>query len=173
MTYQTFKILGLLLTYPEPVLIDGIDECVEILKKEGLILNTYWESLQDFLTHLKNAELLELQENYVTLFDRNPSLSLHLFEHIHGESRDRGQAMVDLLAQYQSKGLTLKKGELPDYLPVFLEFLSVLELEAAKRFLKEPIKIISELGKRLKLQGSDYHIIFNILEETSGCHTAA
>lgn len=164
MTHQTYKILGLLLTYPEQNILDGIDEFTDILRTEGLVFKTYWNSLQEFLARLKRVELLELQENYVTLFDRIPSLSLHLFEHVYGESRDRGQAMVDLLTQYQSKGLTLKKGELPDYLPVFLEFLSMLDSEEAQRYLKEPIKIISELGKRLKQQESGYHIIFNILE---------
>src|SRR3546814_12247654 len=74
---------------------------------------------------LKGTDLLEAQAQYISLFDQSRSLSLHLFEHIHGESRDRGQAMVDLLEHYRAKGLDLTTVELPDYLPMFLEFLSL------------------------------------------------
>ena len=70
------------------------------------------------------GDLYDLQERYVLLFDRTRSLSLHLFEHVHGESRDRGQAMVDLKALYERHGLHMSSSELPDHLPLFLEFLS-------------------------------------------------
>ena len=67
---------------------------------------------------------LEAQAKYDSLFERGRSLSLWLFEHVHGESRDRGQAMVDLMAQYDMAGFEINAKELPDYLPMYLEFLS-------------------------------------------------
>lgn len=167
MANNAFKILGLLLSYPESALIECIDRLKDILTEEELVPKKYQKRLHAFLNRLKSTELLELQEQYVELFDRTPSLSLHLFEHVYGESRDRGKALVDLASRYHEKGLTIKRGELPDYLPLFLEFLSVLPLSEASSLLGEPINIIAVLGKRLNQRNSDYFVVFDILENLS------
>lgn len=92
------------------------------------------------IEELASQDLYELQARYVDLFDRSRALSLHLFEHVHGESRDRGQAMVDLKALYESHGLEITASELPDFLPLFLEYLSLRPLEEAKALLgKRPM----------------------------------
>jgi len=110
----------------------------------------------------------------VALFDRNRSLSLHLFEHVHGDSRERGQAMVDLLAMYEKHGLQVAARELPDYLPLFLEFLSTLPLKEAREILSQPTRIISALKQRLE-KGDDaagYAAVFAAIESIAGGKTA-
>ena len=96
------------------------------IEVEGLVPAAVRRQLDDLLNDIAGGDLYDLQERYVLLFDRTRSLSLHLFEHVHGESRDRGQAMVDLLTMYEERGLAAVKNELPDFLPLFLEFLATL-----------------------------------------------
>ena len=67
---------------------------------------------------------MDLQERYVASFDRGRARSLYLFEHVHGESRDRGQAMVNLLEIYRRHEFELNARELPDYIPLFMEYLA-------------------------------------------------
>ena len=104
-----------------------------------------------------------LQEEYVATFDRGRAHCLHLFEHIHGESRDRGQAMVNLADAYEEKGLIIDRAELPDYLPLFLEFLSCCAADEAVEFLREPVDIIATIGARLRKKDSPYAVLFEAL----------
>ena len=101
-----------------------------------------------------------MQERYVELFDRTRSLSLHLFEHVHGESRDRGQAMIDLKSLYEKNGLFLGAAELPDYVPVFLEFLSTRPLTEARTLLGQTAHILTALAERLEKRRSPYAAVF-------------
>src|SRR5690606_38327937 len=96
-------------------------------------------------------------------FDRSPAHSLHLFEHVHGESRDRGQAMVDLLQQYRSNGFEPAAAELPDHVPLFLEYLSLLEPAAAELLLGEAIHVLAAIGDRLGRNDSPYAVVFTVL----------
>jgi len=104
----------------------------------------------------------------VELFDRSRALSLHLFEHVHGESRDRGQAMVDLAETYASRGFEVADGELPDYLPAFLEFVSVLDPKEGRNLLEETAEILRVLGDRLAERGSRYSAVFAGLLAAAG-----
>ena len=97
------------------------------------------------------------------LFDRTRSLSLHLFEHVHGESRDRGQAMVDLKAQYEKAGLEQDSTELPDFLPLFLEYVSTLPAAEARDALAQPAHIFAALAERLRKRRSAYEAVFRAL----------
>ncbi len=97
-------------------------------------------------TSLPTGDLYDLQERYVLLFDRTRSLSLHLFEHVHGESRDRGQAMIDLKAQYEQAGLAMSAAELPDFLPLFLEYLATLPRERSLRHARPARAYLRRLG---------------------------
>src|SRR5205823_11381964 len=108
-------------------------------------------------------DLFDLQERYVWLFDRTRSLSLNLYEHVHGETRDRGPAMVALLELYRSQGLDLSANELPDFLPVFLEFLSTLPTARAASLLGEASHVLSALGERLHKRASPYRAVFGAL----------
>jgi nitrate reductase delta subunit len=98
-------------------------ELLAMLELDGVLEGGQIEKLNPLVEALIEEELLDLQERYVGLFDRGRAVSLHLFEHVHGESRDRGQAMVDLRNRYEAQGLEITANELPDYLPMFLEYL--------------------------------------------------
>jgi nitrate reductase delta subunit len=121
------------------------------------------EQLHKLLTEIATGDLYDLQERYVLLFDRTRSLSLHLFEHVHGESRDRGQAMIDLKAQYENNNLVMSAAELPDFLPLFLEFLSTLPARDACEMLGQPAHILAALAERLRKRRSAYEAAFRAL----------
>jgi nitrate reductase delta subunit len=107
--------------------------------------------------------MLDLQSTYSELFDRSRSLSLHLFEHVHGDSRERGQAMIDLGQQYMEDGFFLEGSELPDFVPVFLEYASCLAPAAAREMLTQPAHVFAALSERLAKRGSDYAAVFQCL----------
>ena len=117
---------------------------------------------------MAQTAVMDLQEQYIRLFDRGRALSLHLFEHIYGESRDRGQAMVDLLAVYRQHGFELNTRELPDYIPLFLEYLAQRPESEALNLLTDAMHVIALLGARLAERGSDYHVVFTALSALVG-----
>jgi nitrate reductase delta subunit len=104
-----------------------------------------------------------MQERYVLLFDRTRSLSLHLFEHVHGESRNRGQAMIDLMQMYDRHGLEVDARELPDFIPIFLEYVSLLPETEARELLAQPAHIFAALAERLRKRRSSYEAVFRAL----------
>ncbi len=115
------------------------------------------------IDEIASGDLYDLQERYVLLFDRTQTLSLHLFEHVHGESRDRGQAMVDLKAMYENAGLVIAANELPDFVPLFLEFLSTQPLAEARELLGQTAHILAALAERLGRRESSYKAVFDAL----------
>src|SRR5262245_9583282 len=121
---RTFKVLSALLNYPTKELQAAMPQLTSALSREGLVPAAIRRQLDVLLNEIATGDLYDLQERYVLLFDRTRSLSLHLFEHVHGESRDRGQAMIDLKALYEKAGLEIDAAELPDFVPVLLDFLS-------------------------------------------------
>ena len=163
MTALTFRVLSSLLTYPSTDLIEAAGEFAAVLDAEGLVGPSERAPLDVLLAGMAGGDLYDLQERYGLLFDRTRSLSLHLFEHVHGESRDRGQAMVDLLALYEKNGLQVTASELPDFLPLFLEFLSTQPLPAACEHLGQTAHILEAIAERLKKRGSDYESVFRAL----------
>lgn len=162
---RTLKALSLLLQYPTGDLVDAVDEIMQVITVDGVVSPAAMDALEGLRRHLADNDLICLQEEYVALFDRTRALSLHLFEHVHGESRDRGQAMVDLLEHYAQHGMQLRARELPDYLPLFLEFCSTLDDVEAQQMLADPVTIIAVLGRRLLERESPYAAIFGALEE--------
>ena len=133
---------------------------VKIIPDQGFKLE---HALAPLLDYLDNAPLIRLQENYVATFDRSTSHSLHLFEHIHGESRDRGQAMVDLLEEYRKHGFELSTTELPDYVPLFLEFLAQLPEDQVQALLGDAIHVLAMIGNKLSVVQSPYACVFEVL----------
>lgn len=158
---QTFKALGILLCYPTEDWQQGVIELAELIEHEAILKPQDRQAIIAFAKNAATSDLFELQEAYVDAFDRVRSLSLHLFEHVHGDSRDRGQAMVDLAALYAEYGYELSASELPDYLPVFLEFLSVLPNHEAAEILADPLHVIEALAKRLAERGVAQHVVFD------------
>ncbi|RDD63040.1 nitrate reductase molybdenum cofactor assembly chaperone [Ferruginivarius sediminum] len=166
---QTYKALAALLSYPGENLIGAArgGEIEAVLTAEGLLDGKCIAALKPLLQELAEWDQMDLEERYVDLFDRSRSRSLHLFEHVHGESRDRGQAMVDLRTMYAQAGLEIADNELPDFLPLYLEYLSTLGAEQARQRLGQPIHVVAAVGERLKRRGSSYAAVFQALEYLS------
>ena len=164
---KTFKLLGLLLTYPEGTVYSESNELLQTLRSEALLPEKFIKKVETFLTTQKAQNLMTVQEDYVETFDRGRAHCLHLFEHIHGESRDRGQAMIDLSETYAAKDLYIDNNELPDYLPLFMEYLSRCEFQDATKLLGEAIDVISTIGAKLKKHKSPYADIFTSIEVLS------
>ncbi|MBW7903438.1 MAG: nitrate reductase molybdenum cofactor assembly chaperone [Rhodocyclaceae bacterium] len=156
-----YRILSALLSYPEAELLDALPEIDRALDAHPAAQGT----LAPLTAFLAGETLIAAQENYVATFDRNPAHSLHLFEHVHGESRDRGQAMVDLLATYREHGFAPAVPELPDHVPLFLEFLGVVDEGEAQRLLDDAIHVLAAIGARLARKGSPYAAAFAVLRD--------
>jgi nitrate reductase delta subunit len=163
----TYRALALLLTYPGEDLQALAGEALAAIEAEALVPPPIRRALGKLTLRLASEDLLALQEDYVWLFDRTRSLSLNLYEHVHGESRERGQAMAALAQLYRSKGLELSGGELPDHLPVFLEFLSTLPETEAASLLGEAAHVVAAIGERLHKRGSLYRAVFGALASLS------
>lgn len=164
----TFRCLSRLLTYPQEDLRAAVPRIARVLEVEGLLGEAATAGVNRLLTDLATADLLDLQERYVELFDRQRSLSLHLFEHVYAESRDRGPAMVELKRAYEAAGLEITANELPDFLPLYLEYLSVLPLDEARRRLRDPLAVIGALGRRLRHRDEGYAAVFAAIEDLAG-----
>jgi nitrate reductase molybdenum cofactor assembly chaperone NarJ/NarW len=164
----SFKALGALLSYPTPELVEALPEIVAVIEADAKLGKREKRRLGILIEQLGAGDLLELQEGYVDLFDRGRSTSLNLFEHVHGESRDRGPAMVDLMQVYDRAGLRLTASELPDYLPAMLEFLSQRPFEEAREMLDDCAHILRALGETLLRRQSPYASVFAVLLEMIG-----
>lgn len=163
----TLKILGLLLTYPDEKWVAARADIVSVLKTENWLTPGTVKKISQFLDSAAQRDIYDLQEDYVALFDRTPSLCLYLFEHVHGDSRDRGQALVELDMLYRERGLENNSEHTPDYLPLFLEYLSVLPPDQARDNLDGAIDVIAILCERLKKRESGYAVLFDALLEAA------
>lgn len=160
---RTFKVLSALLSYPTAELQQVARDMKAVLEAEKLLPARVLRAVIALLDEIQTRDLYDLQERYVLLFDRTRSLSLHLFEHVHGESRDRGQAMIDLQNLYAEKGLEIGTTELPDFVPLFLEFLSMQPRAEAYELLGQPVHILAALAERLRKRDSAYESVFRAL----------
>ena len=150
-----YSVLSALLGYPDRDLVDALPALAAALPPDA---RARLAPLFDVLGG--PGDLIDLQEQYVATFDRRAAHSLHLFEHIHGESRDRGQAMVDLRAEYLRHGLEPATAELPDYVPLFLEFLGQIDPDEAQALLGDAIHVLARLGDKLAEAHSPYACLF-------------
>ena len=169
----TYKALAVLLAYPTVDSQALAGAAIQAIEDEGMVPVQIRRSLARLADELAEGDLFELQERYVWQFDRTRSLSLNLYEHVHGESRDRGQAMVALLELYRSKGVELSANELPDNLPVFLEFLSLLPEPEAASLLGEAAHVLAAMGERLHKRQSPYRAVFGALTALAGAKADA
>ena len=165
---QTLKVLSLLLGYPEAEMLEALDEMAAVVERENLLPDDHKKAVLALIDSYRGADLLDSQERYVALFDRGRFLSLHIFEHVHGESRDRGQSMVNLLQMYEAHGFEMSSHELPDYIPLFLEFLSQQEQAEAVQLLHDAMPVLSLLGARLSERGSEFSAVFDALAGFAG-----
>jgi nitrate reductase molybdenum cofactor assembly chaperone NarJ/NarW len=160
---RTFQVLSALLSYPTEGLIEAAPEFMAVLDFEKLIPTANRGAVDALIGEIAAGDVYDLQECYGLLFDRSKTLALHMFEHVHGESRERGQAMVDLKAMYQNAGLMIAANELPDYVPLFLEFLATQPFEEARELLGQTAHIFAGLAERLGRRESGYKAIFDAL----------
>ena len=165
---MTLRALAALLGYPSAELKANAAEVAEAIRAERALPRAAIRRLQPLLDRLSSEDLLDQQAGYSELFDRSRSVSLHLFEHVHGDSRERGQAMIDLGRQYIESGFYLEASELPDFAPVFLEYASCLPPSEACETLSQPVHVFAALAERLDKRGSDYAAIFHALVSLAG-----
>ena len=163
-----FKALSALLAYPSRDMRAALPEIAEVIRTATLLPSREQRGLLDLIDELDRGDLLEAEERYVDLFDRGRALSLHLFEHLHGDSRERGEAMVDLKRIYEQAGFELSARELPDYLPVLLEYLSCRSLVEARAMLVDCAHILTTIGRSLIARGSRYAAILQALLVIAG-----
>ncbi|ROQ47622.1 respiratory nitrate reductase chaperone NarJ [Marinobacter sp. 3-2] len=165
---QVLKVLARVLEYPTEELQASKDALIAAVLEDSRLPRQNKEQLLRCVDMLCDGDLLDMQENYVGMFDKGRATSLLLFEHVHGESRDRGQAMVDLMEEYRTNGLEIDARELPDYLPLFLEYLSTRPWDEIRNWLEDIHHILGLLGERLYQRESFYHVVMDSLLVLSG-----
>ena len=164
----TLRVVAALLSYPDAGMRGYLPEMRDILRSECALSDARQAELDALIESLASADPLETEANYVELFDRGRGTSLHLFEHVHGDSRDRGPAMIDLAQTYEKAGLYLAPGELPDYLPAVLEFVSTQPPPEARAFLSEMAHIFNAIFSALRERASPYASVLGALLELAG-----
>lgn len=165
---KILKLIGVLMDYPSDDLKAATEELQALLNQERVLPEAQQRGLAVLLDWLRDTDLMDAQSCYEGLFERGRSTSLLLFEHVHGDSRDRGQAMVDLMAVYERAGFAIAVRELPDYLPLYLEFLAQRPVEVAENGLQEVAHILRLLALRLSERSSPYAALFEALLVIAG-----
>lgn len=170
-TRYTLRALARLLAYPDDQLRSELGLLVDAIDEEAALPAARRAELRALAIGLQRLDPMEIESRYVETFDRGRATSLHLFEHVHGDSRDRGPAMIDLAQTYEKAGLFLGPDELPDHLCVVLEFASTQPAALAKSFLGEMAHILTAIFSALLQRDSPYAAVLAAVLELSG-HTA-
>ncbi len=164
----SLRVLARLLAYPDAALQADLPDLRQALHAQRSLAKPRLAELDALINTLSGGDALDHQAHYVEIFDRGRATSLHLFEHVHGDSRERGPAMIDLTQTYEKAGLLLAPGELPDYLPVVLEFVSTQPPKEARAFLAEMTHIFSAIFSALQHRHSAFASVLGALLELSG-----
>ncbi|MDH5785136.1 MAG: nitrate reductase molybdenum cofactor assembly chaperone [Chromatiales bacterium] len=159
-----YNVLARLLDYPAPELRSHLEEIRDVVAKELEISGEEREVIGEFVAHLEQTELMDLEREYVQTFDMVPEHSLHLTHHLFGDDRGRGPALVDLGEHYKGMGLEAREGELPDYLPLILEYVSTLEEIEAQIFLADAAKVLTVIAANLEKAQSRYAPLLRLVE---------
>jgi nitrate reductase molybdenum cofactor assembly chaperone NarJ/NarW len=165
---KSLRVLARLLGYPDAELRGHLTELRDALHEERALPPQRLAELDALMESLARAAPLDVEAAYVELFDRGRSTSLHLFEHVHGDSRERGPAMIDLAQTYEKAGMFLAEGEMPDFLPVVLEFTSTQPPREAREFLAEMAHIFNAIFAALQQRASAYACVIGALLELAG-----
>ncbi len=164
----TLRALARLLSYPDDETREHLDELRQALHAEGAIAPARLAEIDALITSLGAQSAIDAEADYVQLFDSGRRTSLHLFEHVHGDSRDRGPAMIDLAQTFEQAGLYLSEGEMPDHLPVVLEYASTQPPREARAFLAEMAHIFNVIFSALDKRHSRYASVLGALIELAG-----
>lgn len=170
---KIFRLLSVLLDYPSDELLASLRESagkdplafVESLDEADALSAVELQTIATFIATLLDADPMALQGAYVQNFDLTAEHSLHLTHHLFGEEKSRGPALIDLGEFYRSYGLKADEKELPDYLPVILEFVSTLWLDEARVFLADVAKVLKVLADNLEKSDSAYAPLIRIIEK--------
>ncbi|AWB35221.1 nitrate reductase molybdenum cofactor assembly chaperone [Orrella marina] len=165
---HTLRVLAHLLRYPDTAVREHSQELIDALAQEGALSQSRQQELRRVITRLASGPSMLIEAEYVETFDRGRQTSLFLFEHVHGDSRDRGPAMIDLIQTYEQAGLLLAPHELPDYLPVVLEFASTQPAQQARAFLGETVHIAQAIFTALANRHSPYASVLAAIIELAG-----
>ena len=165
---RTLRALAQLLTYPDARLRSMLPALGAHFEADASCSPVAREALGALIAWLRARDPFEVEADYVDCFDRGRATSLLLFEHVHADSRDRGQAMIDLLATYERAGLRLEPGQLPDWLPAVLEFASTQPPKQARAFLGELAALLNALHTALAERRSRYAAVIAAVLELAG-----
>ena len=165
---HTLRALGMLLGYPDATLRELLPALADAIDAEAALPADRRAEIRALAAELLRADPMEVESRYVELFDRGRSTSLHLFEHVHGDSRDRGPAMIDLIKHYEAAGLYFDGKELPDHLCVVLEFASTQPPRQAREFLAEVAHILKAIFSALRQRDSAYASLLAAVLELAG-----
>ena len=160
---KILKVIARLLDYPTQELLDNADSLKHAAAETTFLPAEQQQLIQELIEDWSNSDVYDLQEQYDGLFERGRYVSLMLFEHVHGESRDRGQAMVDLMEMYKDKGFELDSRQMPDYIPLFLEFLAEQDEPTAREWLADVSHILGLMEERLQQRDSKTSVLFSSL----------
>lgn len=160
---KIYKLLSVLLEYPDQELIDHIPELREFFPQLDAD-NIERDALLSFINHLQSMPLTELQADYVKTFDMVPEHSLHLTHHLFGDDKNRGPALIDLGELYKDYGVEVVTNELPDFLPLILEFTAYMDDNEATVFLADAKKVLGVLTENLTKVESPYAALLSIIE---------
>jgi nitrate reductase molybdenum cofactor assembly chaperone NarJ/NarW len=168
-----YRLLSKLLDYPDAELLDGLDETRARLGHGGDLDAHERSVLATFLDYLESLDASELQAAYVLAFDLTPEHALHLTHHLLGDDKNRGPALIDLTEFYKEYGLELASNELPDYLPLVLEFADQLDEDEARLFLAQWTKVLKQLAGNLEEAKSPYAPLVRLVENRAQLVKAA
>ena len=169
----TLRVLARLLSYPDDALRGHLAELRQALRHEAALQSVRLAEVEGLIDSLGAQSAIDTEADYVQLFDTGRRTSLHLFEHVHGDSRDRGPAMIDLAQTFEAAGLYLAEGEMPDHLPVVLEYASTQPPREAQAFLAEMAHIFNVIFSALDQRRSRYASVLGALIELAGETCAA
>ena len=160
---KTIKALGALLHYPQEELIEALDDIQQVIEAESLLHPEQASAVGRCIAGMRNQALLDLQEQYVQLFDTAPQHALYLFQHLYGDTPQRGPALADLIGMYRDHGYQPTAKELPDYLPLFCEFAAQFPQAEARSLLGRALPVLELMAQRLGEEGSAYAAVFSAL----------
>lgn len=120
---DSLHVLSVLLHYPDEELFNRIDEIASVADHSRPA--EIESAIQGFVNELNTHSLIQVQERYTAVFDIDPTTTMNMTYHAFGDNEKRAAALAHLQHNYEQAGWERITGELPDYLPMMLEFLSI------------------------------------------------
>ncbi|MBI2383380.1 MAG: nitrate reductase molybdenum cofactor assembly chaperone [Gammaproteobacteria bacterium] len=153
---SVYAVAARLLDYPTEELKGNLAHAAARVEQDRDLDPVERERLLGAIAWMQRQDLLDLQAEYTQTFDLTPEHSLHLTHHTFGDSRERGPALAELAEHYKALGLQAVDGELPDYLPLMLEYAARLDPVEAEVFLRDAAAIVGTIATRLEQADNPY-----------------